>query len=178
MGGPARADDSHRRMDQVVRRFTLILDGERHEVEWEGDRVLVNGQPFSVEFPQEGVVVVDGRRHEVEVREREALVDGIAHAYQVDGLEEQVRERSSAPRAGDQRAVPSGADVVSAVMPGKIIQVLVEEGQDVQADQVVCVLEAMKMQNELRTPRAGRVVQVRVRPGQDVETGEVLVVLG
>jgi biotin carboxyl carrier protein len=164
-------------MDQVVRRFTLILDGQRHEVEWEGDRVLVNGQPFAVEFPEEGVVVVDGRRHEVEVREREALVDGIAHTYQVDGLEEQGPEAAPAPRSGDQRPMPSGADAVTAIMPGKIIQVLVEEGQEVQAGQVVCVLEAMKMQNELRAPRAGKVVQVRVRPGQDVELGEVLVAL-
>ncbi|MGB9627480.1 MAG: biotin/lipoyl-containing protein, partial [Thermodesulfobacteriota bacterium] len=119
---------------------------------------------------------VDGRRHEVEVREREALVDGIAHAYQVDGLEE-TPQAAPARRPDDQRAVPSGADAVTAIMPGKIIQVLVEEGQEVQADQVVCVLEAMKMQNELRAPRAGRAVQVRVRPGQDVELGEVLVVL-
>lgn len=161
----------------MVRRFTLILDGERHEVEWEGDRVVVNGQSFSVEFPEEGIVVVDGRRHEVEVREREALVDGIAHAYQVDGLEERTAQVAPAPRGGDQRAVPSGADAVTAIMPGKIIQVLVEEGQEVQADQVVCVLEAMKMQNELRAPRAGKVVQVRVQPGQDVEMGEVLVAL-
>lgn len=165
-------------MDQVVRRFTLIVDGERHEVEWEPDRVLVNGQPFSVEFPEEGIVVVDGRRHEVEVREREALVDGIAHVYQVDGLEEQVPRVAPTRESGDQRAAPASADVVTAIMPGKIIQVLVEEGQEVEADQVVCILEAMKMQNELRVPRPGRVAQVRVRPGQDVEMGEVLVVLG
>lgn len=162
----------------MVRRFTLIVDGERHQVEWEPGRVLVNGQPFSVEFPEEGVVVVDGRRHEVEVREREALVDGIAYVYRVDGLEEQAPRAAPTREPGEQRAVPAGADVVAAIMPGKIIQVLVEEGQKVEAHQVVCILEAMKMRNELRAPRPGRVAQVRVRPGQDVEMGEALVVLG
>lgn len=161
----------------MVRRFTLVVDGERHEVEWEGDRVLVNGQAFAVEFPEDGVVVVDGHRHEVEVREREALVDGIPYTYQVDGLGAKAPEGAPAQKAGGGE-VPASGDAVTAIMPGKIVQVLVAEGEEVQADQVVCVLEAMKMQNELRAPRPGVVREVRVRPGQDVELGEVLVVLG
>ncbi|MBC7225004.1 MAG: biotin/lipoyl-binding protein [Anaerolineae bacterium] len=161
-----------------MRRFTLIVDGERHEVEWEGDRVLVDGQPFAVEFPEDGVVLVNGQRHEVEVREREALVDGIPYTYQVDGLNKAEADQTAlAQERGAAKPVPAGADAITAIMPGKIVQVLVEEGQQVQADQVVCVLEAMKMQNELRAPRPGTVREVRVRPGQDVEMGEVLVVL-
>jgi biotin carboxyl carrier protein len=62
-------------------------------------------------------------------------------------------------------------------MPGKMVRILVESGQAVQADQGLVVMEAMKMENELRSPRAGRVREVHVREGQAVETGALLVVV-
>jgi biotin carboxyl carrier protein len=62
-------------------------------------------------------------------------------------------------------------------MPGKIVRLLVEAGQQVQAEQGLVVVEAMKMENELRAPRAGCVREVGVREGQAVEMGAVLVVV-
>jgi biotin carboxyl carrier protein len=62
-------------------------------------------------------------------------------------------------------------------MPGKLVRVLVEAGQTVSAGQGLVVVEAMKMENELRAPRAGRVLQVAAREGQTVETGALLVSL-
>jgi biotin carboxyl carrier protein len=56
-------------------------------------------------------------------------------------------------------------------MPGKIVKTLVTEGQEVQHNQGLLVIEAMKMQNELRAPRAGRVERVYTAEGQGVETG-------
>ena len=60
-------------------------------------------------------------------------------------------------------------------MPGKIIRVLVEPGQQVEEGEPVCVLEAMKMENELNAPRDGTVRSVHVRPGDDVEKDQVLI---
>jgi propionyl-CoA carboxylase alpha chain len=60
-------------------------------------------------------------------------------------------------------------------MPGKITRVMVADGQDVQQGEAVCVLEAMKMENELRAERDGVVKVVHVKPGDDVEKGQVLV---
>jgi acetyl-CoA/propionyl-CoA carboxylase biotin carboxyl carrier protein len=62
-------------------------------------------------------------------------------------------------------------------MQGTIVEVLVEEGQEVAADEAVCVLEAMKMESEIRAQSAGRVKEVLVESGQTVRSGEPLVVL-
>ena len=66
---------------------------------------------------------------------------------------------------------------VQAPMPGKLVRVLVSAGQDVGAGQGLVVMEAMKMENEIRAPRAGRVKEAPVREGQAVETGALLVLL-
>ena len=60
------------------------------------------------------------------------------------------------------------------MMPGKIVTVLVTVGDTVEKDQGVLVVEAMKMENELRAAAAGVVQEIRVQPGQAVETGEIL----
>ena len=63
-------------------------------------------------------------------------------------------------------------------MPGKVIRVLVREGDGVEIGQGLVVVEAMKMQNEMKALRSGHVVEVRVRDGDTVTAGDVLVVLG
>jgi biotin carboxyl carrier protein len=63
-------------------------------------------------------------------------------------------------------------------MPGKVVRVLVKPGDRVRAQQAIAVVEAMKMENELRTARAGIVLDVSVRAGQLVEVGTVLAVVG
>ncbi len=63
-------------------------------------------------------------------------------------------------------------------MPGLVVRVEVEPGQQVTAGAPLVVLEAMKMENQLAAPAAGTVTEVRVRPGATVEKGAVLVVIG
>ena len=62
-------------------------------------------------------------------------------------------------------------------MPGRVVRILAEAGQEVAEHQGVIVIEAMKMQNELKSPKAGRVVRVAVAAGDAVGAGEVLVVV-
>ena len=69
------------------------------------------------------------------------------------------------------------AKQIMAPMPGKVIDILVKEGETVLEYQDVLILEAMKMENELRAPRAGVVHEVRVKPGDQVALGQVLVTL-
>ena len=66
---------------------------------------------------------------------------------------------------------------VRAQMPGKIVKILVKPGSDVEKDQTVMVMEAMKMENEIRAPQAGRVDLVKVTEGQSVESGADLMTL-
>ena len=72
------------------------------------------------------------------------------------------------------RTGPVSACPVLAIMPGKIIRVMVEVGDSVEEGQPVCVLEAMKMENELHARQAGTVKAVCVKPGDDVEKDQVL----
>ena len=62
-------------------------------------------------------------------------------------------------------------------MPGKVVRVLVSEGEQVEAGAGLVVVEAMKMQNELKSPKTGRVVRIAAQPGATVNAGEVLVTI-
>ena len=75
-------------------------------------------------------------------------------------------------------AAPVAGEAVNAPMPGTILKVNVTVGQAVKAGDVLCVLEAMKMENEIKAPKDGKVAQILTTKGANVETGAALVVLG
>jgi biotin carboxyl carrier protein len=87
------------------------------------------------------------------------------------------RAGAAARRRGRAGSESRGGQVV-APMPGRVVSVLVERGDEVSERQGVVVLEAMKMQNEVRAARAGVVIDVRVSKGSAVDAGAVLVVIG
>ena len=78
-------------------------------------------------------------------------------------------------RRGETRRASASGGAVRAPMQGTIVKVLVEEGQEVAADEPVCVLEAMKMESEVRSQKAGTVSEVRVEAGQTVRSGDTLI---
>ncbi len=151
----------------MKREFSLTLDGTAYKIAVDGNSILVNGQPFVVGL-EEDRVFVDGTPYDVTLEGSQAVVGGIAYDLTVEGLEE---ERASLRPA---TAVVAGEGAVTAIMPGKVIRVLVAKGDQVAEGDVVCILEAMKMENELKAPKAGTVNALHVQPGQDVETGAVL----
>jgi acetyl-CoA/propionyl-CoA carboxylase, biotin carboxylase, biotin carboxyl carrier protein len=78
---------------------------------------------------------------------------------------------------GETRRASASGGAVAAPMQGTIVRVLVEEGQEVEADEPVCILEAMKMESEVRSQKAGTVSEVRAEAGQTVRSGETLIVV-
>jgi biotin carboxyl carrier protein len=80
-------------------------------------------------------------------------------------------------RPGQGAAANHGRQEIAASMPGKVIRVLVTPGDTVEEGQGLVVVEAMKMQNEMKSPKAGRVAEVRARPDATVGAGEILVVV-
>ena len=84
---------------------------------------------------------------------------------------------ASAPAAPKAAPVPAGGQQVCAPMPGKILSVSVKAGETCKRGDVLLILEAMKMQNEIMAPADGKVADVRVGAGQSVSTGDVMVVL-
>ena len=157
----------------MVDKFKLVLEGVPYEIERKGELILVNG----IEFPwaiKDNTVTVGGNAHTVEVRGNQATVDGIAFAIEAQGLEE--------PKLGKARKVASAAaaeaaGAITAIMPGLITKLLKAEGDKVEAGEVVLVLEAMKMQNEMRAKRSGVVKQINVKAGESVEMRQVLAII-
>jgi biotin carboxyl carrier protein len=163
----------------MKREFMLALEGTEYSVLVEGDTITVNGRPFVVEASGDGTVVVDGIAYDVALEGDRATVGGESYAVQVSGLPLKTTAASLTSSDPDtSRVVEPGAGAVLAIMPGKVIRLLVEPGQEVQEGQAVCVLEAMKMENELQARQDGTVQAVYVEPGDDVEKGQVLVEIG
>jgi biotin carboxyl carrier protein len=97
-------------------------------------------------------------------------IRGQRHAYRIDDPRSLKARRSHG-------AGHDGPRPIKASMPGRVVRILAQPGDDVAANQGVVVIEAMKMQNELKSPKAGKVVEVRVSAGDTVTAGEVLAVI-
>lgn len=97
----------------------------------------------------------------------------------IDGYRVPVHLRNSRGRRAEHKGAgpEAGAQRLTAPMPGKVVRVLATPGELVKPRQVLVVVEAMKMENELRAAHAGRVADVMVREGQSVEAGAVLAVI-
>jgi biotin carboxyl carrier protein len=109
------------------------------------------------------------------VRVMEVLVDGFRFDVEVEPERiAALRERATKGRASSAH---SGPLEVKAIIPGKVVSVSVSTGDAVTAGQQLLVVEAMKMQNELRSPRDGTIERIGVAPGVNIEVGDLLMVI-
>jgi biotin carboxyl carrier protein len=142
-------------------------------------RISVDGNEFLVDGKKTGrtnfSLIVDNRSFEIEVDntddEYRVLVDG--RNYRIHLVDER-RVRVGAAQSGQQL---QGRQMVSVPMPGKIIAVLVAVGDAVEKGQGLVIVEAMKMENEVRSPISGEVKEIKVKPGDTVEGGALLVIV-
>ena len=171
--GRSRSVDVERTADG----FRVTIDGRRHAV----DVTVINGVWSLILAAAEG----DARRRSYEIAMVEQPPGSGNLSVHVDG---RVVHAGVAPTGPTRRRrghddVPTGStddaarQQVTAPMPGKVIRVLVRPGDVVSARQGVVVVEAMKMENELRTTRGGRVAELRVAEGASVDAGAILVVI-
>ena len=128
-------------------------------------------------------ITMKGHTYEVEVEAAEAMLLSEYEAYApapaaVAAPVAEAAAPAAAPAAPAAPAVTGAGDAVKAPMPGTILKVNVTQGQAVKEGDVLCVLEAMKMENEIMAPKAGTVTQVLVNKGSAVDTGAPLVVIG
>lgn len=145
-------------------RLPVTLDGAVVDVEvaWLAER------RFSLRF------VATGQQHELIIAPGNHAGD---LEVAVGGTRVPVRTRAAGRRGRQTPAAGNGPQRISTPMPGKVVRVLVKPGDEVAALQGVVVVEAMKMENELRATRAGVVHEVLVSEGASVEAGASLVVI-
>lgn len=161
------------RLGQMVEQFMLTIDDTVHSIEIKGNEILVNGYPLTVEW-EEDILKVNDTAHVVELVGDQALVDGIAYSFAVEWPMDDLRSEIAAA-GGAPADVEVSAGAVKAIMPGKVVRIDVQAGDEIQKGQVVAILEAMKMENELKAPISGAVKQIFVSPGANVERDQVIV---
>ena len=154
-GKPIRVD-----VRRAASRFTVSLDGRTLEVD-----LIRTGSHFAS-------LIVDGRSHDVGF-------ETVPGGYRVHLREDTLSVLIVDPlRGGVARPDKStGPMRLTAPMPGRVVRVLAEKGHEVEPGQGLVVIEAMKMENELKASRRGCVREVAVREGQAVEAGALLLVV-
>jgi biotin carboxyl carrier protein len=147
---------------QPGERWRWRLDGR----EVEADALEISPGLFSV--------VIDGASVEVRIEPKgsdlRVLAGGLEYSASIQDLRELKRNRTGAAEA-------AGRQSVTAPMAGKIIRCLVTVGDEVQVGQGLAIVEAMKMQNEIRSPKSGKIERVAVVEGQTVNPGDVIAVV-
>ena len=130
-------------------------------------------------------ITLNNRIYEVEVEAGKAMLLDEYEAVAPAVAAPVAAAPAAAPAAEAAPAAPAAApavtgagEVVAAPMPGTILKVNVTAGQAVKAGDVLCVLEAMKMENDITAPKAGTITQVVTSKGASVSTGDPLVVIG
>lgn len=160
-------------------KYIATVDGRDFEIDVErASEVVVDGVTHAVDLqPIDEAhlysVVLDGASHELFIERRNGvyyiLIEGDRYAVEVE------QERLKRLKAmGGQKHEEHGAAQVRAPMPGLVVKVMVAVGDVVAEDQPLIILEAMKMENELRCPRAGVVRSIDTVPGAKVNQGDVL----
>jgi biotin carboxyl carrier protein len=147
---------------EIIDRGHINFNGKVMEVDFES----ISGQPVYS-------LVLDGKSFEAYVyqHEDEWQVLFLGQQYPVKVEDERAKRLIS---AGSAKHQDSGEFQLKAPMPGLVVAVPVLEDQQIEKGQVLVVLESMKMQNELKSPRAGKVERVKVKAGESVEQRQLL----
>lgn len=147
---------------EVIDDHHVNINGKTYQVDFEA----VSGQPVYS-------LLLDGKSHEAYVRESDddwqVLLRGRLYPAKV----EDEREKRLRVAAGGGVA-ESGEFNLKAPMPGLVVAIPVEEGQEIKKGQVLLIIESMKMQNELKSPRDGIINRIKVKAGESVEQKQVL----
>jgi glutaconyl-CoA/methylmalonyl-CoA decarboxylase subunit gamma len=136
----------------------------------------IKGQTYRVKIDSlsgdKASVTVNGKKIEVDIHSLEDAASPQAPAQAESP--EQPTAKAPPPAAKPVQSTASSSSLC-ALMPGVVIKFLVEEGQQVSTGEIVLILEAMKMENEIRSDRTGKISKIHVGIGQQVQTGEPLI---
>jgi biotin carboxyl carrier protein len=159
------------KLDTLVdgRAAKLTVDRGRFRYELENGAAIEREFSIAPVLPGSFSVLIGERSYDVIVSAGEVRVNGKAYAVELfDPRSMRGRKRAGAG---------AGRHEIAAMMPGKVVRLLAAQGDAVEEGQGLIVVEAMKMQNEMKAPKAGRVVEVKTQSGATVVAGEILLVI-
>ncbi len=164
-------------------RYVATLEGTEHEVDLEeltpeSFAISLGQDRFEADLRRVGPtsfsVLLENRSFDFDVvRDGEEIVVTSRHGSTRLSVVDSARRLTR----GGQRREHKGPAQIKAQMPGRIVNVLVKAGDEVKEGQGVVIVEAMKMENEVKTPKAGKVAEVKVVAGQTVEKGALMIVI-
>ena len=162
-------------------KYYARIGNNEYEVDISAERMLLDGEPVVVDLVNSGSpelfsVLLDGHSYEMLIG-----IDRFDYTINVRGEQFHVQiEDERARRLNRGRKLPTlpeGELAVTAPIPGLVVKVLAQVGDAIEEGQPLVILEAMKMENELRSMRSGVVKSINVAPGQRVEQNAVLLIL-
>jgi biotin carboxyl carrier protein len=158
----------------MTMKYITTIDGKEYSVEIiDEKRVRINGQQMEIDFHAVSgqpvySIIIGGKSYEAYVypdeNDWQVLLRG--HLFQASVEDERERRLRAAAGGG---VAQGGEFHMKAPMPGLVVAVPVAEGQAVKKGEVLIILESMKMQNELKSPRDGVIQRIKVKPGESVE---------
>ena len=163
-------------------KYSTVIDGETFIIEINSDDgVIIDGQLYDIDFVRIGdsnlySLLINNESFEALVEEHDGVwqVQMRGDLYAVSVADE--RAQRMAQRAGSM--TPQTGDVIiKAPMPGLVVAIVVEVGQEVAEGDTIVILESMKMENELKTPRDGVVDRIDVEVSQSIEQQQILVII-
>jgi biotin carboxyl carrier protein len=168
------------RKGAAVKYYSRVGQTE-YEIEIRDNQVFVDGEPIEVDLRQSGgpelySILYNGRSYELLI-EAERFTYGVTlrgERFDVQVEDERTRRLNMGRK---MISIPEGEMAITAPIPGLIVKILVEPGDAIADEQPLVILEAMKMENEIRAVRSGVIKSVAVQPGERVEQNAVLLVL-
>jgi biotin carboxyl carrier protein len=162
--------------------YEIIAGGQSHRLELEkatsGWECRLDGQPVNVDavITRRDVLslLVDGHAYEIK---REQTATDLHMWVGTTRFAVELRDPRSLRSLNKDAADEEGARKILAPMPGRIVRLLVAENSEVEAGQGIVVVEAMKMQNEIKSPKKGIVKKISATPGTPVSPGDVLAIV-
>ena len=161
--------------------YEVVVNDETYVIDITDDHILLNGDEISMDFYQIGSsalysMLVNNESFEALVENQDDIwkVSMRGNQYEVTVVDERtrlLRSRSGADLGG------GGGGTIKSPMPGLVVAIPVEIGQEVEKGDNIIILESMKMENELKSPCAGRVNRITVSPGDTVEKNQIMVVI-
>ena len=162
--------------------YEIIIDGKPHRLEVNknehGYACKLDGKDVTVDAvmsrPNVLSLIIDGRSYEVK---RELTATDVHYWVKNARYDVELRDPRSLRSRRGAGADAAGPKKMTAPMPGKVVRVLVEEGAEVKTGQGVVVVEARKMQNELKSPKDGKIQKLVAKEGAAVNAGDVLAIV-